>query len=85
MRLLLSVSIVAILTIAASVLGRGQAGNMGPLRGGPPIGFNTLPPLPPNGFYAWCQTPRGLCAVQGNAPIAPGSSCHCAEYAGRTA
>ena len=83
-RLLLPVIIVAMLSVTTAVPGQGQSGNTAPLRGGPPVGFNVLPPLPPNGFYAWCETPRGLCMVQGNAPIAPGSLCHCAEYAGRT-
>lgn len=73
-----------ILVVAMNVPGGGQTANTAPLRGGPPIGFNVLPPLPPDGFYAWCQSERGLCAVQGNAPIPPGSLCHCAEYRGRT-
>jgi hypothetical protein len=54
------------------------------LAGGQPVRFNMLPPLPPNGFFAWCQTPPGLCIVQGSAPVAPGTSCHCADYSGRT-
>jgi len=82
MRLLLPVIVIAMLSVTTT--GRGQAGNTATLRGGAPLGFNVLPPLPPNGFQAWCETPRGLCVVQGNAPIAPGSLCHCAEYAGRT-
>lgn len=58
--------------------------NSAPLRGGNPMMWNVLPPLPPTGFHAWCNTARGLCPVQGNAPIAPGSVCHCAEHVGRT-
>lgn len=46
--------------------------------------WNVLPPLPPASFYVWCNTARGLCQVQGNAPIAPAAVCHCAEHAGRT-
>jgi hypothetical protein len=84
MRLLSMVIVIALLNVGGAVPGRGQARNTAPLRGGAPSGFIVLPPLPPNGFYAWCETPRGLCVVQGNAPIAPGSLCHCAEYAGRT-
>jgi hypothetical protein len=84
MRLLLPAITIATLSVITAVPGRSQAGNTAPLRGGAPIGFNVLPPLPPNGFYAWCETPRGLCVVQGKAPIAPESLCHCAEYAGRT-
>lgn len=85
MRLLLSVIIVALFIVSSSVPGRSQSANTMPLRGAPPVGFNVLPPLPPKGFYAWCQTPEGLCVVQGNAPIAPGSVCHCAQHEGRTA
>ena len=85
MRLHLAVIIAAMLSIGTAVPGRSQSGNTAPLFGGAPVGFNVLPPLPPSGFYAWCETPRGLCMVQGNAPIAPASLCHCAEYAGHTA
>jgi hypothetical protein len=78
--------VVTLLSVAAGLPVLGEAGNnTAALQGGAPIGFNVLPRLPPTGFHAWCETPRGLCLVQGNAPIAPGSVCHCAEYAGRTA
>jgi hypothetical protein len=83
----LSVMVVVTLlsvTTVLPVLGEARS-NSAELQGGTPIGFNVLPRLPPTGFHAWCETPRGLCLVQGNAPIAPGSLCHCAEYAGRTA
>jgi hypothetical protein len=83
MRLLLPWIIFAALSIIPAGPAQGQ-GNVVPLRGGSPVGFNVLPALPPNGFYAWCETPRGVCMVQGNAPIAPDSLCHCAQYAGRT-
>jgi hypothetical protein len=73
-----------IFVAGTNVPGSSQTANTAPLRGGAPIGFNILPPLPPDGFYAWCQTERGLCVVRGNAPIPSGSSCHCAEYPGRT-
>jgi hypothetical protein len=61
-----------------------QAIEAAELTGGQPVRFNMLPPLPPNGFFAWCQTSPGFCIVQGNAPIASGTSCHCADYLGRT-
>jgi hypothetical protein len=79
--------IALIATVAISfVPGRGQpVNNAATLRGDAPAGFQVLPPLPPTGFYAWCRTSRGLCLVQGGAPIAPGSLCHCAEFEGRTA
>jgi hypothetical protein len=84
MRLLFPVITIAILTVTSATPGRSQSVNTAPLRGGPPVGFNVLPPLPPNGFYGWCETSPGLCIVQGNAPIAPRSICHCAQYEGRT-
>jgi hypothetical protein len=84
MRLLLPGIMLAALGTIPPGPAQGQSGNVVPLRGGPPAGFNILPPLPPNGFYAWCETPRGVCRVQGNAPIAPDTLCHCAQYAGRT-
>ena len=81
----------ALLTVAIAMMFAGvvspvrcQSGNTAPLIGGPPVGFIVLPALPPNDFHAWCETPRGVCVVQGNAPIAPGSACHCAEYEGHT-
>jgi hypothetical protein len=70
--------------VQSQTLPSAPRGNTAVLRGKDPIMWNTLPPLPPAGFYAWCSTPRGLCPVQGNAPIAPGSGCHCGEHAGRT-
>lgn len=85
MRLLLPAITLAMFTITSAAPSEGQSVNTVPLRGGPPVGFNILPPLPPNGFYAWCGTPEGVCMVQGNAPIAPASLCHCAQYEGRTA
>jgi hypothetical protein len=85
MRLLLPVLAVALLSITSAVPGQGETNNTAPLVGGPPGLFNVLPPLPPTGFHAWCETPEGLCLVQGNAPIAPGSLCHCAQHEGRTA
>jgi hypothetical protein len=84
MQLVLPIVVVAVVAVAPGARGQERA-NGPPLIGGPPVGFNILPPLPPNGFYAWCETPRGLCVVQGIAPIAPRSLCHCAEYEGRTA
>jgi hypothetical protein len=83
MRLALAVSTI-VLSVVPLTSGRSQAANTAPLRGGPPSAYNVLPPLPPNGFYAWCETSRGVCPVRGNAPISPGSLCHCADYAGRT-
>jgi hypothetical protein len=80
----LPVIVVALVNVAVVPPGLAQAGNTAPLRGSAPVGFNVLPSLPPQGFHAWCETPRGLCLVRGNAPIAPASVCHCAEYAGRT-
>jgi hypothetical protein len=77
--------VAAILNVVVAAPSEGQRNNTAPLRGPAPVGFNVLPNLPPTGFYAWCETPRGLCLVQGQAPIAPGSLCHCAEFAGRTA
>ena len=74
----------AMLNAIAAVPSAGQGNNTTPLQGGAPAGFNVLPNLPPTGFYAWCETPHGLCLVQGQAPIAPASLCHCAEFAGRT-
>jgi hypothetical protein len=56
-----------------------------PLRGGEPFKHNVLPETPPNGFYAWCSTSHGICLVQGDAPIAPGSPCYCGPYTGHTA
>jgi hypothetical protein len=85
MRLLFLAITIAIFATISAMPGRSQSVNTALLRGGPPVGFNVLPPLPPNGFYAWCETPQGLCMVQGNAPIAPRSLCHCALYEGRTA
>jgi hypothetical protein len=85
MRLLFPTIIVAMLIVVSVVPIRSQSVNTAPLRGAPPVGFNVLPPLPPKGFYAWCETPEGICVVQGDAPIAPGSLCHCAQYEGRTA
>ena len=64
--------------------GQERAQNAGVLHGGQPFKHNVLPDLPPSGFYAWCNTPRGVCMVQGNAPIAPGSLCSCGDYSGRT-
>jgi hypothetical protein len=84
MRPVLPLMTIALLNIISAAPGRGQASNTVPLQGAAPVGFNVLPNIPPNGFYAWCETPRGLCLVKGNAPIAPASVCHCAEYAGRT-
>jgi hypothetical protein len=71
--------------VAVAALGWSQSANTASLQGEAPFNFNVLPPLPPNGFYAWCETPHGICAVRGNAPIPPGSVCHCAEFEGRTA
>jgi hypothetical protein len=85
MRFLTGSLTVAILCVVSVAPSKGQSINKSPLNGGPPVGFNVLPPLPPTGFYAWCGTAQGLCLVQGNAPIAPGSTCHCAQYEGRTA
>src|SRR3954469_12294356 len=76
--------IIVLVNVVGAMPGRGQAGNSAPLQGAAPVGFNILPSLPPRGFHAWCETPRGLCVVKGNAPIAPASLCHCGEYAGRT-
>jgi len=84
MRPLLSLTIFVLLDVITVASGTGQASNSAPLQGKAPVGFNVLPSLPPSGFYAWCETSRGLCLVQGNAPIAPSSLCHCAEHAGRT-
>ena len=84
MQTFMGVTIIVALSIAPSVTGVGQGRNTATLNGGPPTGYNVLPPLPPRGFYAWCETPRGVCPVQGNAPIPPRSLCHCAENIGRT-
>ena len=70
--------------VAIATPGWSQGANTASLRGGAPFNFNVLPPLPPSGFYAWCETSHGLCAVRGNAPIPPGSVCHCAEFEGHT-
>jgi hypothetical protein len=81
---------ILVLCLTSPTDGRSQSqqgtkgGNTAPLRGGAPMMWNILPSLPPTGFHAWCNTGRGLCPVQGNAPIAPGSACHCADQAGRT-
>ena len=82
---LLSLMITAVsLNIAATVPGQSQTANTAPLRGGIPMDYANLPLLPPTGFYAWCETPRGFCRVRGNAPIMPAAVCHCAGYTGRT-
>jgi hypothetical protein len=83
MRPLPGIIAIAVTVAISAAPSRGQT-NTSPLRGSAPAGFQVLPPLPPTGFYAWCATRRGLCMVQGNAPIAPGSLCHCAEFEGRT-
>lgn len=85
MRPLLSLTVAALLNVIISASSAGGGSNIAPLQGAAPVGFNVLPNLPPKGFFAWCETPRGLCLVQGQAPIAPASLCHCAEFAGRTA
>jgi hypothetical protein len=82
------IGIVACLLIAASPASA-QTGVKAPadplaLRGGNPVNWGTLPDVPPTGFHAFCNTARGSCLVQGNAPIAPGTVCHCGEYPGRT-
>jgi hypothetical protein len=59
-------------------------GNVAELRGSDPFKWNVLPDLPPNGFFAWCNTSRGFCLVEGRIPIAPGSLCHCMENPGNT-
>jgi hypothetical protein len=84
MRLLSLLSIAVLLNSVAAVSGQSQTTNTAPLRGGTPFDFANLPPLPPTGFYAWCETPRGFCKVKGNAPIAPASVCHCADFTGKT-
>lgn len=84
MKLLAPVFAAVLLGAGTNLPGGGQTANSAPLRGGDPTRFSVLPPLPPDGFYAWCQTERGLCVVQGNAPIPSGSSCHCGQYVGRT-
>jgi hypothetical protein len=84
MLLRLLLIMILLLDVAATTPGWSQPMNVAPLRGGPPFNFNVLPPLPATGFYAWCETPHGLCVVQGSAPISPGSVCHCAEFEGRT-
>jgi hypothetical protein len=45
---------------------------------------NTLPLVPPGSFQAYCSVVPGLCLVQGNGVIAPGTPCHCGVYAGQT-
>lgn len=88
MRPAASVRIALLLNIVLTNVGfsQGTGGNSGQsLSGGPPMSYIVLPPLPSTGFHAWCETPRGFCKVQSDAPIAPGSTCHCAEYPGRTA
>ena len=84
MRFHSSLCVVVLLNIIIAVPGQSQPENATSLRGGVPFDFANLPPLPPTGFYAWCETPRGFCKVKGNAPIAPGSACYCAEYSGHT-
>ena len=87
MKPFLIVTCVIALNLAAVVSGECQtssAANTAPLRGRNPFFWNVLPDLPPTGFHAHCRTPAGVCLVQGNAPIAPGSTCHCGEHAGRT-
>jgi hypothetical protein len=58
--------------------------NTAPLRGTDATSNNQAPPIPPSGFWAYCSVPRGICLVQGNAPIAPGSDCHCGTSPGQT-
>jgi hypothetical protein len=82
MQPLLLAAAVVVISVVEPVPSRSQPDNT--LRGGSPLGFIVLPPLPPAGFYAWCETPRGLCVVQGRSPIAPRSTCSCGEYAGHT-
>lgn len=84
MRLLSLLSIAVLLNSVTTIPGQSETTNTAPLRGGMPFNFAKLPPLPPNGFYAWCETTRGICKVKGNAPIAPASACHCAEFTGQT-
>ena len=76
--------VVGALGLALGVPSEAQERNTAPLRGGNPLNFNIQPDVPPTGFHAWCQTSSGICLVQGNAPISPGSACHCAQYEGRT-
>jgi hypothetical protein len=86
MRILLAVMTAGIVFLGAEsgLHAQTQEKNTAPLHGGSPLNFNVLPGVPPNGFYAWCQTSPGICLVEGNAPIAPGSVCHCGQYEGRT-
>lgn len=45
---------------------------------------NAIPPSPPGRFQAVCRVRPGYCVVEGNGVIAPGTPCHCADYAGQT-
>jgi hypothetical protein len=81
---LIGISLILPFAAGAQTQPGATAANPAVLQGSDPVLFNDLPPLPPDGFSAWCRTDRGSCVVRAKVPIAPGSACHCGQYPGRT-